>query len=335
LIFGLGCRPGLELDQYEFDGRAMGTSFSVKVVSAELSEAEVAGVEREIEGELEAVNGKMSTYLDSSELSRLNKSSGAEPVEVSPELLGVLVAARQIGVATRGAFDITVGPIVNAWGFGPAGRPEKRPTEKELERLAGLTGWDEVSIEEASSSVRKSSAGVRLDLSGIAKGFGVDQVSEALSERGYGDHMVEVGGEVRLSGRNRARGPWRIAIERPVVGERAIHRVLPLSDLALATSGDYRNFYEENGIRYSHIIDPRTRRPIQHRLASVSVVDESCARADGYATALLVLGENEAYDVASAGNVAALFLIREADGTFTEKATPRFAALFGNAGDTE
>jgi len=335
LLVSVSCQSIPQRQQYEYQGRAMGTSFSVKVVTRGLPETEVAAINSTIEDVLSAVNAKMSTYLDTSELSRINRHDSGDPMEVSPEMLEVLVSARQIGIATNGAFDITVGPVVNAWGFGPKGRPGKPPTDEELDRLAGLTGWDEIEIDDAGSRIRKTSPEAGCDLAGIAKGFGVDQVSEALSDGGYSDHMVEVGGEVRVSGRNSSGEPWRIAVERPATAGRTIHRVLALSDQAMATSGDYRNFFEENGVRYSHIIDPRTLRPIRHRTASVSVVDQFCMQADGFATALLVLGENEGYEMAVAQNLAALFLIREADGDFTEKATPRFVTLFGEAGDDE
>ena len=334
MLFAAACSSRPELREYSFDGEAMGTTYTVKVaVRRVLAEAEVEETRRLVQSELDAVTDRMSTYLPGSELSRLNRYDGERPFPVSSELLEVLATARQVGTATRGAFDITVGPLVDAWGFGPQGKPEKIPDQALLDELAAHTGWDKIEIDDVASTVRKSSAEVRCDLSGIAKGHGVDRVSETLSARGFHNHMVEVGGEVRISGSNRLGREWRIAIERPA-DSGGLQRILPLTDMSIATSGDYRNFYEENGIRYSHIIDPRTAQPIQHRVASVSIVESSCTVADAYATALLVLGEKEGYEVAIQNDLAALFLVREADGTFREVSTPRFDGLFRSTTQT-
>ncbi len=271
----------------------------------------------------------MSTYVEESELSRLNRHKGRVPFRVSSELLEVLMAAREAGAATRGAYDITVGPLVDAWGFGPPGKPQTVPEEARLQTLAEYTGWEEIEIDETESTIQKSSGAVRCDLSGIAKGYAVDQTSEALAAEGFDNVMVEVGGEVRTGGTNRFGQPWKIAIERPGEAAGSFHRVLALSDLAMATSGDYRNYYEELGVRYSHIIDPRTAQPIRHRLASVSVVGPFCMEADAFATGLLVLGEEEGFQVALENDLAVLFLSREADGSFAERTTPQFDDWFG------
>ena len=328
------CRGPDELREYEFGGRVMGTSFSVKVVSGPLGEVERARLRRGIEAELDAVNQRMSTYVETSELAHLNRHDGPDPLPVSAELLTVLVAARAAGAVTRGAFDITVAPLVNAWGFGPDGRPPSAPAPApaDLERLGARTGWNLIEIDDQKSSVRKLAPGVTCDLSGIAKGYGVDRVADWLDDVGYINHVVEVGGEIRAGGGNRSGRPWRIAVERPLGGVRAFQRVVPLRDLAMATSGDYRNYYEQDGVRYSHIIDPRSRRPIRHRLASVSVVEQFCMQADALATGLLVLGEEEGYAVARENDLAVLFLVRQPDGSFAEKATPKFQSLLGATG---
>ncbi len=327
-----GCRGPDELREYEFGGRVMGTSFSVKVVSGPLGEEERWRLRRGIEAKLHAVNQRMSTYLETSELTHLNRHAGSDPLPVSAELLTVLVAARAAGAVTRGAFDITVAPLVNAWGFGPDGRSPSAPAPADLERLGALTGWNLIEIDDQKSSVRKLAPEVTCDLSGIAKGYGVDRVSDWLDEVGYINHVVEVGGEIRAGGGNRSGRPWRIAVERPLTGVREFQRIVPLRDLAMATSGDYRNYYEQDGVRYSHIIDPRSRRPIRHRLASVSVVEQFCMQADALATGLLVLGEEEGYAVARENDLAVLFLVRQPDGSFAERATPKFQSLLGATG---
>jgi len=329
LLLGTACSP--KTTQYVFNGNALGTSYTVKVVTRKISGVEQERLRKAIEERLDDVNSKMSTYLESSELSRFNRSDSGTAFQLSPETLRVFLAARQIGEQTGGAFDITVGPLVDAWGFGPSGRESKIPSAAEVAELEKLTGWDKIVIDKATSTIRKTASGVRCDLSGIAKGYAVDRVSEAVSELGFSDYMVEVGGEVRTSGGNQSGKPWQIAIEKPVAGVRAIERVIPLADLAMATSGDYRNFYEADGVRLPHIIDPRTGRPVHHKLASVSVVTARCMKADGYATALMVLGEKEGFDLASRLDLAVLFLTREGGGRYAERATPRFEKLFGEA----
>jgi thiamine biosynthesis lipoprotein len=334
MMLASACSTRPQLREYSFDGEAMGTTYTVKIaVRRTLPEIEVEELRTVIQSELDAVNARMSTYLPNSELSLLNRYDGERPFPVSSELLEVLVTARQVGVATQGAYDITVGPLVDAWGFGPQGKPATVPEKALLDELAAYTGWDKIEIDDVASTVRKSSAEVHCDLSGIAKGHGVDRLSEALSARGFHNYMVEVGGEVRVSGSNRQGREWRIAIERPSVSG-GLQKILPFRDMSMATSGDYRNFYEEDGVRYSHIIDPRTAQPIQHRLASVSVVEDLCMVADAYATALLVLGEQEGYEMAIENDLAALFLVREASGDFREVSTPRFESLFGGSGQT-
>ena len=270
----------------------------------------------------------MSTYLDSSELSRFNQSRDTEPVTLSADTIAVLSEAMRISEATEGAFDVTVRPLVEAWGFGATERHEM-PREKELASLRSRVGWHRIKVDERANTMRKLAPAVECDLSAIAKGYAVDRVSMALAKAGLGNHMVEVGGEVRTAGHNGARQPWRIAVEHPLSMKREPHRVLALADMAMATSGDYRNFYEKDGVRLSHTIDPRTGRPVSHRLASVTVLDPSCMRADGYATALMVMGEAEGFRFAEEHDLAALFLVREGGEKLSEKATPRFQALFG------
>lgn len=308
-------------------GPTMGTSFTVRI-SAELSAAEKAGLEAAVVEALEGVNQRMSNYLEDSELSRLNRSAAGETLRLSEETLEVLRLAREISRRSDGAFDITVGPLVNAWGFGPDGRPPTPPAQEELEAILEHVGFE--LLELVPGGVLKRHSGVVGDLSAIAKGYAVDRVAEALEGAGIARYMVEVGGEVRTAGEAPAGGPWRIGIEGPTPAGRSLYRVLPISGRALATSGDYRNFYEVDGKRFSHTIDPATGRPVEHSAASVSVVARECASADAWATALLVLGPESGFDLAVQENLAALFLVYEDDGTVSSRPTPRFEALFGS-----
>lgn len=336
LTAATGCQPSDSPREYQFQGSSMGTTFEVKVVASPFPEQRQEDVRKAIRTQLQDVDGKMSTYREASEISRLNRSRETTPHLLSRETFTVLAEAQRISRVTGGAFDITVGPLVNAWGFGPAPPTTATPTAAEIERLKLRCGWAKIELNPRDSTILKREPALYLDLSAIAKGYAVDRVSEVLAEMNLTRHMVELGGEVRTSGRNAGGNPWRIALEKPVSGGRAFQRILPLENLALATSGDYRNFRLAEEGRLSHTIDPRTGRPVRHELASVSVVDASCMRADGYATALMVLGEDEGFRLAVEQDLAALFLVRTSEGTFRERETPAFRRLFpGKRAETE
>ena len=305
--------------------------------SLNLSDQRLFELRLAVETAFDDVDRKMSTYREDSELSRFNELASAQPFPVSAETFAVFRHARAISKATGGAFDITVGPLVAAWGFGaggidPISEEASIPTESEIEALRSRLGRHMIELNEEASTIAKRVPGVRCDLSAIAKGYAVDRAADALAAMGFKNYLVELGGEIRTAGRNEEGTPWHIAIERPQAAGREPHRLLPLEKMALATSGDYRNFYEKDGRRYSHTIDPRTGRPVNHRLASVSVFDALCVRADGYATALMVLGEDEGFHFAVENNLAALFLVRDGTGGFAEKTTPAFEESFGKPG---
>lgn len=327
LLCSLACERSPKRRAYVFQGNTMGTTFTVKVVDESLEAASQERLGKLIESELDGVNAKMSHYREDSELSRFNRYRETKPFPLSEQTFEVFRLARQISALTGGAFDVTVGPLVNAWGFGPEAPPERIPTDESIRELLQEVGYEKLELDPGARTVRKTEAQVTCDLSAVAKGYGVDRVAEALDRQGVSDYMIEVGGEVRTLGSNEQGQAWRIGIERPITSARAIQRVVSLSGWALATSGDYRNYYELDGVRYTHLIDPRTGRPITHRLASVTVVDRTCARADGMATALLVLGPDEGYQLAVAQNLAAFFLVHQGESGFREEATPAFNRL--------
>ncbi len=307
----------------------MGTTYTVKLVAeSPLETAETDRLANVIFAAIEDVNGRMSTYKEDSELSRFNQLKTDEPFTVSDETLKVLLEAQRIGALSDHAYDITVGPLVNLWGFGPGLRANDISDEAITAARASV-GWEKIEIDAASSTIRKLHPDVYVDLSSIAKGYGSDRVGDALAGEGYQRYMVELGGEIRAAGLNLSGAPWRVAIERPVEDERAIQRVVPLENLSMATSGDYRNFYDADGERISHTIDPRTGRPVRGRVASVSVVDPSCMTADGWATALTALGEDEGFAIAEREQLTALFQLRQDDGTFEQKPTSAFLSRFG------
>lgn len=306
----------------------MGTTFHVKIVPAEdgkgMGTSDFAAAFEEARKELDRVDGLMSTYKAESELSRFNASDSTGPFPLSPELCELFEKALAVSAASGGAFDVTVGPLVNAWGFGSAAKAPEPPSEKMLDELRTRVGPDKLILDPANSTIRKTRPDVYCDLGAIAKGYAVDKASEALERAGIVNYMVEVGGEVRTAGTNAAGAPWRIAVEKPDFDGRSIQRVVPFSGLSMATSGDYRNYYEVDGKRVSHTINPRTGRPISHKLASVTVMDRECAMADAYATALMVLGPEQGMALAEKEGLAALFLVREREG-FAEQTTKAFA----------
>ena len=313
----------------------MGTSYSVQIVAppAELDRAALAEA---ITARLAEINRLMSTYQPSSELSRFNNSQTTEWFLVSPELVAVVAAAQRVSAASAGAFDITVGPLVNLWGFGPTPSAEDLPTAGDLQAARARVGWRQLEVQSQPPALRKSRADLSVDLSAIAKGYAVDQLAGLVEAHGLEDYLVEIGGELRGRGVNGRSEPWRIAIERPDANQRAVFEVVALRDISMATSGDYRNFVEIDGKRYSHTIDPASGRPVSHRLASVTVLADDCMQADAWATALLVLGPERGLELAEQLGLAALFIEHARDGSdgeasageaFVTQATAAFAAL--------
>ena len=235
----------------------MGTTYLVQV-SDPLSESERIAVSRAVQETLAEVNSAMSTYVADSEVSRFNRAAAGVAIPLSIPGFEVFSEAERVSELTGGAFDVSVAPLVRLWGFGAGASTEPQvPSDEAVAAARALVGFHHVRLSDDPLSVTKDEDGVECDLSAIAKGYGVDLVSEELSRRGWKNFMVEVGGEVRTSGKNATGEAWRIGIEKPLPGTRALQRTLPLSGLSLATSGDYRNFYEEDGKLYSHLIDPR------------------------------------------------------------------------------
>ncbi|WP_445400358.1 FAD:protein FMN transferase [Zobellella sp. An-6] len=309
------CQPAAtERPQLHLTGDTMGTYYSVKIVAAD--EARAQELQSEIDRRLERVNEQMSTYREDSELSRFNRYRGSDPVRVSADTAKVVTASLQLGRLSDGALDVTVGPLVNLWGFGPDARPERIPSDEQLAQIRSRIGLEylAVTVDAGGEYLQKTLPELYVDLSAIAKGFGVDVVSEYLAEEGLTDHLVEIGGEVRVSGLNAKGQPWRIAVEKPGPGTGSVQQVIALGNSSVATSGDYRNYYELDGERLSHSIDPATGKPITHRLASVTVVHPSCMIADGLATALTVMGTDKALAFAEQHRLAIYLLTKTEEG---------------------
>ncbi|HEY8709689.1 MAG TPA: FAD:protein FMN transferase [Burkholderiaceae bacterium] len=311
----------------EFGGLTMGSIYTVKIAGRKLSRTLQATALDAVAVALGAVDIAMSTHRPQSELSRFNAHAATTPFTLSPDVFSVFALAQQVSAATGGAFDVTVGPIVDAWGFGP-GRRERIVDVAEVGALERRVGWQMLRLDEKAGTIMKARPEVRADLSGIAKGYGVDKAAQALDALGIEHYLIDAGGEVRTCGRNPEGRPWQVAIEQPVAGPRRPRYVVPLSGLSIATSGDYRIFFERDGRRYSHEIDPTTGRPIDNRLTSVSVVAATGALADAMGK-LIVLGPQKGYALAVTQGVAAHFIVRELDGRLRDLMTPAFAALGG------
>jgi thiamine biosynthesis lipoprotein len=327
-LFSACAEPAPSRRTTEFSGPTMGAAFSVKVVTGPEGLADEAAIGRAIRDDLARINALMSTWDPDSELSRFNRTQSLDPVRMSEETFEVFEWAVELDRLTGGALDVTVGPLLEAWGFGPGGRRDRAPSDAEIDRLLELTGMRHLELDTAARTVRKRHPGVVVEFSSIAPGYAADRLAAMLMARGHRDFLVDVGGEFRALGRNDAGTPWQIAVERPQERGRAIERMIPTTSGAIATSGDYRNYHEVNGERVAHILDPRTGRPVRHRLASVTVIDELAVRADGLSTALMVLGPEEGYALAESLDLAALFIVRAPDGAgFESRGTPQFETL--------
>ena len=301
-------------------GESMGSTWSVRIAGGPFDRGFDAVVRQAVSTALDTVVSRMSSYDPASELSRFNRHAATAPFALSAPTLAVLDHAQQVSRLSQGAFDITVAPLVGAWGFGAAAAARGAPSAAEL---GAPLGWHQLELDAARGALRKAQPALQIDLSGIAKGYAVDQAALALESLGLQRYMVEAGGEVRTRGLNGDDRPWQIAIEKPDAWPQEAHRILPISGLSLATSGDYRNCYELDGRRIHHEIDPLTRAPAAHALASVSVLHDSCMAADAWATALFVLGPERGLRLAREQGLAALFIVREGAG-LRDIASPAF-----------
>lgn len=306
--------------QVHLSGPTMGTTYNIKYIVQD-GQPSSQDLQTEVDRLLEQVNDQMSTYRKDSELSRFNQHQSTDPYEVSEQTATVVKEAIRLNQVTQGALDVTVGPLVNLWGFGPEARPEVVPSDEELAERKANVGIHHLSVD--GNKLSKDLPHLYVDLSTIAKGWGVDVVADYLQSEGIHNYMVEVGGEIRLKGLNRDGVPWRIAVEKPTVDERSVQEIIEPGDMAIATSGDYRNYFERDGVRYSHIIDPQTGRPIHNRVVSVTVLDKSCMTADGLATGLMVLGDKKGIEIAEQNQIPVFMIVKTDDG-FKEVASSAF-----------
>jgi len=322
-IFLSGCEgPGEKQIQVKLQGRTMGVAYHITYIDVAKNSEKVAQARKsEIDKLLEVVNQQMSTYVANSELSTFNRSTETTPFKVSADTAKVVTESIRLAHLTHGKLDVTVGPLVNLWGFGPQMRPNELPSKQAIDKAQSIVGIEHLSV--VGNTLIKAIPELYVDLSTTAKGFGVDKIAQYLASEGVVNYLVEIGGEARSKGKPNPQRDWVIAIEKPVSEHRTIQQVINPRDKAIATSGDYRQYFEQDGRRFSHIIDPDTAMPIDHKLVSVTVIHPSCMTADGLSTSVMLMGPTDGLKFAQAQNLAA-FMIIKTDNGFEEVYTDAF-----------
>jgi FAD:protein FMN transferase len=305
--------------EVKFTGKTMGTTYHVTIIAE--SDQITEGLQEKINQKLEDINQSMSTYRPESQISRFNALKKAdEKFAISEDVIEVLRVSRTVYQLTDGAWDGTVNPLVSLWGFMSEKLPTKIPNKNEIDKIFPHIGFDKIIISTEGYLLKKDPE-ITLDLASIAKGHGVDRVSELLLNNGFKNFIVEIGGEVYAAGDNIEKTPWRVGINTPDKNAsfEQVYKVIPLTDMAMATSGDYRNLIEIDGQHYSHIIDPKTGYPVQNHVVSATIIAQTCTFADGLATAVMVMGPEKSIDLINRlRNVEGLIIVRNPDGTLTD-----------------
>ncbi len=314
-----GCGEKIE----EFGGPTMGSHYSLKYVAGE-GAPEPAALKAEVETLLTQVDQQMSTWRGDSDLSEFNRLPAGSCRVMPAPVLELVRFGEQLSHDSDGAFDLTVSPLLDLWGFGPQSRGERVPTVDEIASVQANVGHRYLRIE--GQKLCKDAA-VQLSLDSLGAGYSVDLIAARLNVLGVSSYLLDITGEIKAAGRKPDGTPWRIAIEAPRDDQQVAQKVIALDGLGVSTSGDYRNYFEQDGRRYSHTLDPQAGRPISHRLASVTVIDPSAQRADGLSTLLMVLGPERGMAFAEREQIAAFFVTRQADG-FVTHSSPAFARQF-------
>lgn len=307
----------------------MGSTYSVKFVPGDTTPAK-AQVQAEVDNILAEIDLQFSTYRADSLTSKFNQLPAGSCAQMPEAVLDLVRVGERFALASDGAFDLTVEPLIDLWGFGPQSRGEQVPAAEQIAAAQARVGYQHLHIKDQQLC---KDLPVQLDFNSIAAGYAVDRVSAMLAQQGVTSFLVEITGELKAVGRKPDGSDWHVAIEEPHQGQQVAARVLVLDGLAVSTSGDYRNYFEQAGKRYSHSIDARSGSPITHRLASVTVADVSALQADGWSTVLMLLGDKQGYALAEKAGIAALF-ISHTDQGFISRVTPAFIKYFPTGGKT-
>ena len=320
VLFTSSCDSNRTPKQIVMSGPTMGTTFNIKILDRDKhhNEEELSKVVRVV---LDEFNSRFSTYIPNSEISKFNSAPINSWIHVSDEFCSLLELSEKISEESAGSFDVTIGPLVNLWGFGPK-RNESLPAEEAILTAKNKIGYQYLQLDCLKKRILKTKPLI-VDMSAVAKGHATSVLAIELMRFGLNNMMIEIGGELTLVGENASMQPWKIAIEKPSAEGRSVSQVLAIKNASIATSGDYRNYYEVDGRRISHTIDPKSGRPITHNLASVTVISESGAKSDAWATALNVIGGDQAFKLAQKLNLAAYFIERNIEG-FSVKYTEAF-----------
>ena len=314
------------VNSFHITGQTMGTTYSVSAWGK--TSIKQDQLKKQIDVKLKDINAIASTWIKTSEISKFNLSTFVHSQNVSPFLADMVFQSKAIHTQSQGVFDITIAPLIDLWGFDKNGRITKAPSKQHLNKVLSYIGADKIHVDMANNTIKKDSPYITINLSAIAKGGAVDAVVMLLEKQGFTNYLVEIGGEVYARGTKQDSTLWRVGIETPDPMSGMINSVVTLNNTALATSGDYRNYFEENGVRYSHIIDPTTGKPISHKLASASVLASTTSLADGWATAMMVLGEKKGMEIATKKNIAVFMLVRDGN-TFKSMYSPKWVEKIG------
>jgi thiamine biosynthesis lipoprotein len=306
-LFMAACQS--ETSYIHLNGFTMGTSYQITL---QTDKKTAADIQQQIDSELLNINQLMSTYIDDSELSLFNQSNALDCQPLSEQTYYVIQNAIAVSKKTQGKFDVTLGPLILEWGFDKKQTNDRVPSQQAIDQLLQQIGFDKIKL--GDHCIQKQLPDLSINLSAIAKGYGVDQIAKLLRDHQIEDYLVEIGGETASKGINPKSTPWRLAVEAPIEQKRQIQQVFSPLGLGVATSGDYRNYFEKNGVRFSHTIDPTTGKPISHKLVSVTVLHQQTMLADAYATAFMVMGEEQAIKFAEKNQLAAYLLVKTEKG---------------------
>lgn len=329
LLAGCDSSPTKDETGLVLEGKTMGTFWRVSL--AGVDSARRNDLRTKIQTLLDGDDRLLSTWKADSELSRFNQSRSTEPYPVTEAMSDIVTASLRIGAKTEGAMDITVGPLVNLWGFGPDKQPVKMPDQAQIDAAKALIGLSHLTVINQSGQqwLQKDLPGLYVDLSTIGEGYAADHLARLMEQNGISRYLVSVGGAVVTRGTNTDGKAWRVAIQKPTDRENAVQTVVELNGHGISTSGSYRNYYELEGKRLSHIIDPTTGTPIQHRLVSATVIATTAMEADGWDTGLMVLGTEKAKKVAQKEGLAVYLITKEGEG-FTTWMSPQFKTFLLN-----
>ncbi|EKT4569168.1 FAD:protein FMN transferase [Pseudomonas sp. GD03817] len=317
LLLLTACNQGPTLER--LGGPTMGSSYSIQYVR-EPGGPEPAQVQRAVETILHDIDHHYSTYRGDSIVSQFNRLPAGQCLALPPDMLALVSLGQHLAEQSDGAFDLTVEPLLDLWGFGPQARHQQVPEPQALAQVRQRVGYQHLRVK---GRALCKDAPVQLDFNSIVAGHAVDLIAARLQAMGVSSFVAEATGELKAVGRKPDGSPWRIALELPREDRQIARQVIPVNSLSVSTSGDYRHYFEQNGRRYSHTFDARLGRPVEHDLAAVTVLDASALLADGYSTLLLILGPQQGWDFAVAHDLAAV-LVTRAEGGFVSRATPAF-----------